>query len=160
MRSESKRQTAGDLLVNYKSIWRMLLFRELLVGVFCAALASSAATAQYKRGYNPEFKLPGHTPEWVEFESDVGSIYSLDMKSFQYPFGRDPNAPWSVGGQRSTVGDWINIVEAVILDPEFKLLWYRFDCKGHAYDVQARLANIFIPPRSVLGAIEKTVCTN
>lgn len=137
----------------------MLFFGRTLATILCAVLASSPAMAEYKRGYNPNFKIRGHTPEWVEFESDLGSIYSLDMKSFEYPFGRDPNAPWTVYGQRSTVGDWVNIVEAVILDPEFNLLWYRFDCKGHAYDKQARLASIFIPPRSVLGAIEKTVCT-
>lgn len=120
---------------------------------------SQAGAVKLKRTYNPNLKIRGHAPEWVEFESDVGAIFSVDMKSISRPFGTDPNARMRGYTYDEPAGDWVNIVEVIILGPEYEMLWYRFNCKGRAAEIKVGGINYaYIPPRSVMGGIERIVC--
>lgn len=121
--------------------------------------ASEAEAVKLKRAYNPKLKIRGHTPEWVEIESDVGSIYSVDIKSIVHPYGHDPNKLMFDGAGQSPIGHRTKYVEAVILGPDYEFLWYQFNCKEYVYDIQARMFRIRISPRSVLAEISKVVCS-
>jgi hypothetical protein len=135
----------------------MLFFKNLIAGIIGAAVMTLPAAAQYYGKYYNNNKIRGHVPEWLEIESDVGSIFRIDMKSIQHPFGTDPNARGSGADRYNPIGIRVDMVDVIVLGPDDDLFEFRFTCHGKVITFFPSTSTN-IAPRSMMGAIERAVC--